>query len=282
MAETLLRVYHFLNKRAPFVKKLSLKLARLLIAILEIVTSFSVTKEVNLQNILMLLGSWESGTTALNRRILKRGMIVVDVGAHVGYYTTQYAKLVGTSGRVFAFEPHPGNRSLLQKNVRSLKNVEVASTAVGADTTPATFYESAVGSGSHSLVGSRYKENHARELTVQKTTLDTFFKEKGVRPQFIKVDVEGAEHEVIEGAKEILGASDAPDLVMEFSPSILTSRNLPPDSLPRTLLQLGYSLFVIDEKTGETIPIEKFGTLQEFVSSVKKVSNLFATKKSTA
>jgi len=60
----------------------------------------------------------------LLRRLIKEGQVVVDVGAHIGYYTVLLARMVG-KGRVFAFEPEPSNFSLLAKNVEinGCKNV---------------------------------------------------------------------------------------------------------------------------------------------------------------
>ena len=63
---------------------------------------------------------------------IKRDEIVVDLGAHIGYYTLMMAKLVGQNGKVFAFEPEPRNLKLLYKNieVNSYKNIEVVPKAV--------------------------------------------------------------------------------------------------------------------------------------------------------
>ena len=56
--------------------------------------------------------------TALVKRIVRNGDIVVDIGAHIGYYTLIFARLVGPKGKVFAFEPEPNNFNLLIKNIK--------------------------------------------------------------------------------------------------------------------------------------------------------------------
>src|SRR5262249_14626196 len=60
----------------------------------------------------------ESYETKLIRQLVKRGMIAVDVGANIGYYTLLLSDLVGPEGKVFAFEPDPGNHALLVKNIK--------------------------------------------------------------------------------------------------------------------------------------------------------------------
>ena len=64
-----------------------------------------------------LMRGYEQLLTKLFKKEMKQGMIVVDIGAHIGYFTLLAARLVGETGRVFAFEPDPDNYSLLIKNV---------------------------------------------------------------------------------------------------------------------------------------------------------------------
>jgi len=72
-------------------------------------------------------GIHEKNETNLVKSKIKEGEIVVDIGANIGYYTLIFAKLVGTSGKVFAFEPEPHNFHLLQKNLKanSYQNVTI-------------------------------------------------------------------------------------------------------------------------------------------------------------
>ena len=62
-------------------------------------------------------GVWEETLTNYLKKTVKEGNVVLDIGANIGYFTLLLAKLVGTKGRVFAFEPEPNNFSLLKKNV---------------------------------------------------------------------------------------------------------------------------------------------------------------------
>ena len=55
--------------------------------------------------------------TKIVKKLIKNGDVVLDIGANIGYYTLIFAKLVGNSGKVFAFEPEPENFKILQKNI---------------------------------------------------------------------------------------------------------------------------------------------------------------------
>ncbi len=71
----------------------------------------------------LILGSYEEDTVAFMRQIVKPGMTVVDVGAHVGYYTRLFSKLVNGTGQVISFEPHPKTFNVLRRNTAGLANV---------------------------------------------------------------------------------------------------------------------------------------------------------------
>ena len=87
----------------------------------------------------ILHGVHDPTETALVRKEIKRGDVVLDVGANVGYYTLIFAECVGETGKVFAFEPDPTNFALLKKNIEAngVKNVVLVQKAV-SDTTGIT------------------------------------------------------------------------------------------------------------------------------------------------
>ncbi len=81
---------------------------------------------------LILSGKWEDYETELFKKNIKPGVTVVDIGAHIGYYTVIAAQLVGDKGKVYAFEPDPRNFKLLQRNVEAngYSNVVLVNKAV--------------------------------------------------------------------------------------------------------------------------------------------------------
>ncbi len=143
-------------------------------------------------------GTYEPDLTEIFRRRVVPGSVVFDIGAHIGYYTLLAATLLRGTGRVLAMEPNPRNLRHLTEHIamNRLGNVEVISSAVCAREGMAAFAE---GTGS----GTGHLEEQG-EMRVATTTVDALRKRSGLSPDFIKVDVEGAEVEVLTGAAATL------------------------------------------------------------------------------
>lgn len=145
------------------------------------------------------LGTYEANKQALFARTVTHGSVVFDVGAHVGFYTLLASVLTGPSGRVFAFEPMPNNINHLRKHLRlnSVTNVTVIEKAVADAAGAATFTASNSNFEGHLLLGG--------ELKVETVSLDELV-ERGVLPppDFIKMDIEGAETQALNGARKLI------------------------------------------------------------------------------
>lgn len=146
----------------------------------------------------VLLGSYEPEQAALFVGHVGSGGTFLDVGAHVGFYTLLGSRLVGERGQVWAFEPDPTNAGHLREHVRvnGADNVRVEEAAVASKEGSARFGGGS-GSGTGRLTGSG-------EVAVRTVALDPFCERHGLSPTAIKVDVEGAEAEVIEGGEETI------------------------------------------------------------------------------
>ncbi|MBI2069227.1 MAG: FkbM family methyltransferase [Elusimicrobia bacterium] len=146
----------------------------------------------------VLLGSYEREQTALFERLIKPAGVVLDIGAHVGYYTLLSADLAGPSGRVFAFEPEPKNAAFLKKHVQmnACANVTVVEAAVG-DKNGTAYFDYGTGTGTGHLAQNG-------KLAVPVLTLDTFCAERSLTPTHLKIDVEGAEMLVFQGGRETI------------------------------------------------------------------------------
>ena len=146
----------------------------------------------------ILNGTYEREQTRLFERHLRPGATVLDVGAHVGYYTLLSSVLVGGEGRVHAFEPNPANAEFLRRHVRinRLSNVHVEQAAV-SDTAGTARFDFGTGSGTGRLAD-------AGALEVRTVRLDDHCAQHGLAPSALKIDVEGAELVVLEGARETL------------------------------------------------------------------------------
>lgn len=133
---------------------------------------------------------------------VEKGDIVMDVGAHIGFFTIKAAREVGDKGIVIAIEPEPSNFESLRKIVVGcgLNNVIFVNKAVGSRKGKAKLYIRKENSTKHSLI---YVTNKAIEVEVD--TLDNIKSElKLPKVDFVKIDVEGVELDVLKGAKNIL------------------------------------------------------------------------------
>jgi FkbM family methyltransferase len=128
---------------------------------------------------------------------ITKGSVVIDVGAHIGSFTVMAA---GIASKVLAFEPEPGNFQMLKKNVElnNLKNVSIFAMAVsGSSGYQDIFISDDASTGSHSL----YTEDAIGGLRrrVETISLDDIIEKQTLRiVDFVKLDCEGAEHEIVE------------------------------------------------------------------------------------
>jgi len=195
-------------------------------------------------------GQYEPGSLQVLLDLLPKGGTFIDVGAHVGLFTLPAARHVGDNGRVVAFEPDPDNRRLLEANIERNELghiVEVIPAAVAAENGSAILHRSAWNTGDHRLLGA---PRGRRGVPVDVVALGPFLKERGLKADAVKIDVQGAEARVIRG----LGQPDPlPALLMEYSPSMVADAGDDPASLLEQLDSAGWQLHIIDEDTGDLL-----------------------------
>ncbi len=159
----------------------------------------------------------------------KQGDIVVDVGAHMGKYTIIASKRVGANGKVIAIEAHPGNYEMLNHNIKlnGLTNVIPLNYAVYSKESKIKLYMPDEESGytmHHSVMfnylSSKYPlqgKDNEKFIEVNANTLDNLLQKNGIsQVNWIKIDVEGAEFEVLKGSANILSTSKDISLLIEI------------------------------------------------------------------
>lgn len=180
-------------------------------------------------------------------RLLGRGDAVVDGGAHVGLFTLVAAARVGTEGRVLSFEPASATRTRLVRNVElnGFRNVEIVPAALSSEVGTAAFRVfDVVGSGLNHL-GPVGEEGGQLE-TVAVTTLDAVLSDRKCgRISLVKLDLEGAEHAALLGARRTL-LDFRPDLLLEIEPAHLARLGASPEAVEALLRPHGYAFFRID------------------------------------
>ena len=153
----------------------------------------------------------------------KQGDIVVDIGAHIGLYTIISSKRVGTNGKVVAIEADPGNFEMLNRNIKlnQLTNVIALNYAAYSKETKIKLYLPSGESGftKYNTIVSDWANNEDKFVEVNANTLDYLLQLNQIREEevnWIKIDVEGAEFEVLKGATNVLSKSKDIALLMEL------------------------------------------------------------------
>ena len=208
---------------------------------------------------LYVCGSFEPNEFAFLDKVLRPGMVFVDVGANDGYYTLFAARRVGPSGRVVAAEPSSRERAHLQRNLgrNGLDNVSVIPAAIGATSGLADLHLAhGVHAGHNTLGGFAHDDVVRASLErVPIEPLDSIIGRLALpRVDFVKIDVEGAEARVIAGASNVL-TSMRPMMLIEVNDKALRAQNNCAESLIETLCgDLRYEIFVFSPITGLVEP----------------------------
>ncbi len=190
---------------------------------------------------------------------LQPGMVVFDIGASYGIHAIQATAFVTPSGRVYAFEPASATAAILRDHV-SLNGVgdrvEIVEAAV--DERPGTvhFWESTISTmASFSKAWTEADPTSgAASSPVAKTekravSIDSFCRERGVWPDLVKIDVEGAEARVLRGATDFL-ARRRGRLLVEVHPDGLAALGDPATAVSELLAEAGWSLTEIGRSAG--------------------------------
>lgn len=189
-------------------------------------------------------GTWEPEIVAPILANVKRGMTAVDIGAHIGYYTLLLSKCVGSAGRVISYEPLPANFALLRQNIElnGLRQVQAFPQAVFSQCAELELNgpNDAANPGTASLVC----DTGGKRSAVSAVTLDSVMADLGLRPDFIKIDVEGAETDVLLGAKETI-ARWHPKMLIELHHF---NGNLAGHPTPGLLTSWRYSIHWIERR----------------------------------
>jgi FkbM family methyltransferase len=186
----------------------------------------------------------EQATMKFFQQVLRPGDTVVEVGGHIGYLTMLFADLVGSGGLVVVFEPGQNNLPYLRANVGRRTGVEIVKMAVSDQDGFAAFFEEQLTGQNNSLLGDyeRFAQNRSQAFSdkryqqheVKTIRLDSYLHQCELRPDLVKIDIEGAELLALRGATEVL-AEHRPMLMVE-----VTHRA---DEVTELLMTAGYSLF---------------------------------------
>lgn len=196
-----------------------------------------------------LLGGFEVKTLKRYAELVKEGDIVLDIGANVGAHTLPLAQLVGSSGKVFSFEPTAYAFNKQQANIllnpqlaTRVENKQMMLVATTTDPLPESIYSS----WPLEVANDLHDEHRGRLMATQgaiKGTLDDFIQNAKIdKIDFIKLDVDGNEYDILAGGKVVI-AKFKPQIMLELAPYVYDENPDKFDQLLNELWNMGYHLF---------------------------------------
>jgi FkbM family methyltransferase len=216
----------------------------------------------NVGNFISQHHTWESNVTGALKKRLRQGMVFLDIGANIGYFSMLAARAVGSSGLVFSFEASQTNASLIYFSARLNKfdNVHIFPFALAS--CQGTWMYDKFGSNGMLVPFNVACELMPSRSLVYAMTLDELLSGQK-RVDVIKIDIEGAEYMALEGSRELLNRC-RPVIYSEFSPVLLqhTSGKSGQEYL-ELLRSLNYDLCILTQAGEETFVGEDAGRVLE-------------------
>ncbi len=208
------------------------------------------------------LGKYEAFCTGIISEHIEKGDVCLDVGANIGWFTTLFAKLCGSSGEVHSFEPVPETFAVLERNVAlndNPPNVFINNFGLGDVETELEIHLFPDLPGGHSSLAAK-PDQRSETVPILIKTLDLYLAERNIEQiDFIKVDVEGAEQMFLRGAKSVFQQKKLPVIFMEMALETTKEFGYKPNDIITFIKQHGsYDFFALDEVKRKLIRIEGF------------------------
>lgn len=224
--------------------------------------------------VILASGQWEPDIVRFLQHWLRAGMTVVDAGAHVGFHTLMAGALVGPHGTVHAFEPNPVVHEVLQRNIAraGLSNVVGLAHALGDRSgTRDLFLHAITNRGATSF--QPHDPATERAVRVDVISLDEYLASQRIEHvDVVKIDVEGAEREVLAGAARTLASHRDIVLIVEFLRENTDRFGYTVEALESDLRGHGFQLLMLT--AGGLVPYVSAGELAVDVVAVRDVGRL--------
>lgn len=189
---------------------------------------------------------------------------VFDIGAHIGLVSLPMSQQIDDSGRVYAFEPATVNRNYLNYHLKRnrIQNVDVVPVLVGAENkNQVDFYELDDDTGMNSVVPIQ-KTGNFQAVQKNQVTLDTFCEAHQLKPEVIKIDVEGYEIDVLKGAQNILQRYPI-ELYLSVHPAHLKKLGYELTDLTNLIDFLGYTVTELDGTPVKEFQLKEYRVQQK-------------------
>lgn len=234
--------YRLLKLARPLVRKFGHTLGKQSIStrrgfVMELDLSDWIPQDIYLQ------GDFEPTTSEIVQKLLRPGDTVVDVGANIGYFSLMFARCVGPTGRVLSFEPVPKLAASLKRNleINQFSHVSISSHALSDHRATARFF---AGPNENSGLSSlREPRDCSESFDVDLAPFDDLVPDCE-NVSLIKIDVEGAELQVLRGMTKLL-QNQRPDILIEITDSFLRELGDSAEALQQFVAQFGYACYEI-------------------------------------
>lgn len=190
--------------------------------------------------------------------------VVFDIGAHVGLYTLPASRVLAPGGTLYAFEPGNVNREFLKRHIEynAISNVEVVADLIGdVEAREIPFFESKSVHGMNTVVqdslSHKSKALEFREALKNQIRLDDFCQARGITPEVIKMDVEGAELKILRGASAILRHTH-PCIFLSVHPAHLLRLRSSAEDLYAFIRDLGYVVYTAEGRPVRELKKEEY------------------------
>ncbi len=234
-------------------------------------------RDVSIAPHLVLEGVYEEHTDAVLRRVVKRGMHIVEIGANVGLFTLLMCKCVGARGSVHAFECDPTLARLARDNleINGFSGIgTIDERAVSKANGKLEFRAALRHRGGGTLVADLQQipeltEDERETIAVQAVTLDHFAAKGDRKIDFMKIDAEGAEADIIRGGQSIFGNRGYPiTVMMEFAPAFMRKAGTDPALQLQELTDAGFRFARVDERRRKLVPTDSAELLAKPFSDI--------------
>ena len=195
------------------------------------------------------LGNYESDILNIFRKLVKKNYTIIDAGANIGVFSLIAANKYKGKVRVYAFEPaaYPANKIRKNIEINRIETIEVCNSALGN-------YKGEINlniceDDAYNSIGTNPQAKIQGNIKVPITTIDIFCKENSItKVDILKMDTEGAEYLILQGAKSFLSSHCIPIIFTEYNRQVITGYTHTLDDLEGILIENGYEIFEIQKK----------------------------------
>jgi len=180
-------------------------------------------------------GLFEAGLTRMILQYLQPGMIFFDIGAHFGYFSMLASRIVGPKGQVHSFEPTKSSYEILSLNLKNRENTHLNNLALWSKSESVEFDDYGIELSAFNSIFQPRLANETKakiipaRYEIQAISLDEYVSGNNIKPDFIKIDAESAEYDILLGMSRIL-REIRPIISLEVGdmdlPGVLTSKEL--------------------------------------------------------